>query len=323
GTENVVMEVSSHGLVEARVAGVSFDIGIFTNLSQDHLDYHGTMEAYAEAKRQLFLFESLRSAVINIDDEYGQHLKNELEGKLRVISYSTRQKTSTEEANDHVYGYVTDTALGALSLNITSPWGEGTLSSKLSGEFNAGNLLASLSALCLSGITFTQALEGLSNVDAVAGRMECFAKAGFARIIVDYAHTPDALEKALTSLQNITEGRLICVVGCGGDRDKSKRPLMGKIAENNSDQIILTSDNPRSEDPLAIIEHILAGFERRDAVNVIPDRSAAIAHAIKSAHVDDVILIAGKGHETWQEIAGVRTPFSDRQLVRNLLEKTE
>ena len=323
GAENVVMEVSSHALTQARVAEVKFDIGIFTNLSREHLDYHGDMDTYAEAKRQLFLTESLATAIINTDDEYGQKLQNDLRGKLRVISYSIGKHAEHDRAEEHVSAIVTDSRLGALSLDVSSPWGKGRLTSKLTGEFNASNLLACLSALCLSGIAFTEALEHLSGIEPIPGRMECFAKEGFARVIVDYAHTPDALEKALKSLREINNGNLICVIGCGGNRDQSKRSRMGRIAEMYSTGVILTNDNPRNEDPDAIIEQMLAGMERRDSVSVIPDRSAAISQAISSATMDDIVLIAGKGHETWQDIAGVRTPFSDRQLVRNILEQAQ
>jgi UDP-N-acetylmuramoyl-L-alanyl-D-glutamate--2,6-diaminopimelate ligase len=323
GTESVAMEVSSHALAQARVAGVNFDIGIFTNLSQDHLDYHGDMKAYAEAKRQLFLVETLQSAVINIDDDYGQQLKKELEGRLRIITYNTNQESDIGAAEEHVSATITKQQLGILSIELSSPWGRGSLNSKLTGDFNAGNLLASLSALCLSGVQFTEALNRLSKVAAIPGRMECFSKKGWPRVIVDYAHTPDALHKALITLRDITTGKLICVVGCGGDRDQGKRPLMGKIAETLSDQVILTNDNPRNEDPLSIIDQILSGMDKTESVRVVTDRSSAINEAISSAKVDDVILIAGKGHETWQEAGGIRLPFSDRQLVRNLLERAE
>ncbi len=323
GLKNVVMEVSSHALTQARVAKVKFNIGIFTNLSQDHLDYHGDMDAYAQAKSRLFLTESLATAVINIDDEYGRHLQNTLGSKLRVITYGTREQPANDKTDEHVSAIITDTRLGALTIDICSPWGEGTLTSKLTGEFNVGNLLASLSALCLSGMVFTEVLEHLSRIEAIPGRMECFTKEGSTRVIVDYAHTPDALEKALGSLREIKGGKLICVFGCGGDRDHGKRAQMGRIAQTYSTNVILTNDNPRNEDPEVIIEQILAGMEHRDSVSVIPDRATAISKAISSAATDDIVLIAGKGHETWQEIAGVRTPFSDRQLVRNLLEQAE
>ncbi len=323
GVENVLMEVSSHALVQARVAGVSFDSAIFTNLSREHLDYHGDMETYAEAKRQLFLTRSLKHAVINTDDEYGQRLHSELAGRLRVISYGIGVQPTNEKADEHVAGIITDPGVGSLSMDVLSPWGEGTLKTRLTGEFNASNLLASLSALCLSGMRFKDALKWLANVAAIPGRMECFTKAGFARVIVDYAHTPDALEKALSSLQIPCKGRLVCVLGCGGDRDQGKRPLMGKIAEKYCDRIILTNDNPRNEDPEAIISQISAAIAKKDPVTVLPDRAAAIKAAINSSYSNDIILVAGKGHETYQEIAGVRLPFSDRQLVRNLLGQTE
>jgi UDP-N-acetylmuramoyl-L-alanyl-D-glutamate--2,6-diaminopimelate ligase len=323
GLENIVMEVSSHALQQARVAGVNFDIGVFTNLSREHLDYHGDMETYAQAKRQLFLTESLHSAVINIDDEYGQQLANELKDDLKLITYAVGEKSKAGNTQNHVCGVVKESGIARLSIDVQSPWGEGNITSKLTGAFNAGNLLASLSVLCLSGVKFENSLKLLSELEAVPGRMECFTKNARPRVIVDYAHTPDALEKSLASLRDITSGKLICVVGCGGDRDQGKRPMMGKLAETYADQIIVTNDNPRNEKPESIINQMLAGMEQSASVVVIPDRAAAISEAINIASEEDVILVAGKGHETYQEIAGVRSPFSDRQLVRNLLEQSE
>jgi UDP-N-acetylmuramoyl-L-alanyl-D-glutamate--2,6-diaminopimelate ligase len=323
GMRNVVMEVSSHALDQARVVAVSFDIAIFSNLSQDHLDYHGDMQSYAEAKRQLFLKQSLHSAVINIDDDFGRQLAKEFATSLRVITYSTNADAIDEGSSEHVSGLVTCAELGALTIEVKSPWGEGTIVTRLSGEFNASNILACVSALCLSGLTFTDAIERISKLQAVPGRMECFSKAGNARVIVDYAHTPDALEKVLTSLRYASKGKLVCVFGCGGDRDKGKRALMGKIAETWSDHIILTNDNPRNEDAMSIIEQILTGIESKDKFSIIADRGLAIEQAIRLSSADDVVLIAGKGHESWQEIAGERSPFSDRILVRNLLEQAQ
>lgn len=322
GLENIVMEVSSHALEQARVAGVSFDIGVFTNLSREHLDYHGDMESYAEAKRQLFLTESLHSAVVNIDDEYGRQLVNDLKDKLKLITYGVSKLSNTGNTQNHVCGVIRDNSIGKLSIDVESPWGKGNITCKLTGSFNAGNLLASLSVLCLSGMEFENVLELLSGMEAVPGRMECFIKNTMPWVIVDYAHTPDALQKSLASLRDITSGKLICVVGCGGDRDQGKRPMMGKLAETYADQVFLTNDNPRNENPETIISQILAGIEQKNSVIVIPDRAVAISKAIETASEKDVVLVAGKGHETYQEIAGVRSPFSDRQLVRNLLEQS-
>jgi UDP-N-acetylmuramoyl-L-alanyl-D-glutamate--2,6-diaminopimelate ligase len=320
--QHVVLEGSSHALVQHRVEGVNFDTAVFTNLSRDHLDYHGDMETYAEAKRQLFLAKSPANAVINIDDVYGRQLVEDLQGKLKLLGYSVSEQAVVDKTQDHVYGTIKDAGIAKLSIFVQSPWGEGLITSGLTGTFNAGNLLASLAVLCLSEVKFEDAIKLLSSVAAVPGRMECFTKPGRPKVIVDYAHTPDALQKALLSLQDITRGKLICIVGCGGDRDQGKRPLMAKISETYADRVIFTNDNPRNENPETIISQMLAGMADSSSVTVIPDRAGAIREAIRSASEDDVILVAGKGHETYQEIAGVRSPFNDRQLVRNLLEQT-
>lgn len=313
GINTALMEVSSHGLEQGRVAGVEFNIGIFTNLSVEHLDYHGDLESYWRAKQRLFHIEGLQSAVINGDDHYGRRLIEELGAGLQVISYGLGEQS--------VAAVVRDDHIDHITLEVTSPWGEGVLQAGVGGRFNAHNLLACLATLCLLQVPFSEAIERLSAVNGVPGRMECFGGKGAPRIIVDYAHTPDALEKVLNTLREYCTGELICVFGCGGDRDKQKRPLMGEIAEHYADRIILTNDNPRFEEPTAIIQNIIAGLKRSDNVTIKPDRAAAITSAIESAGSDDLVLVAGKGHETYQEIAGTRYPFSDRQLVRKLLER--
>jgi len=204
---------------------------------------------------------------------------------------------------------------------VTSPWGQGVIQSSLNGRFNAYNLLATLAVLSLLDVPFDEALDSLSKVKAVPGRMECFSVQGKAKVFIDYAHTPDALEQALKSLQNKSSGGLVCVFGCGGDRDKGKRALMGEVAEKYADRIILTSDNPRNESAEQIINDILTGTQGTVPVQIDIDRGEAIRFAICESSIDDVLLIAGKGHETFQEISGKRYPFSDRQLVRELLEK--
>ncbi|NKB38924.1 MAG: UDP-N-acetylmuramoyl-L-alanyl-D-glutamate--2,6-diaminopimelate ligase [Gammaproteobacteria bacterium] len=322
GSLDVVMEVSSHGLAQARVAGVKFDIGVFSNLSHEHLDYHGDMASYAATKRQLFLNESMTAAVINVDDDFGRNLSSELENRMQVINYGLKQESDESDKGTQVTGFISKAQIASLIIDVESPWGRGEINSRLTGEFNAANLLASLSAACLSGVDFEQALAHLSNSDDIPGRMECFSKSNSPQVLVDYAHTPDALEKSLHSLRQFEFDKLICVVGCGGDRDVSKRPEMGRIAEKYADRIIFTNDNPRSEDPDSIIEDMLGGTLQPDFIKVIQDRSTAIADAIENAGEKDVVLIAGKGHETYQEIQGSRLPFSDRQLVRNILGLT-
>lgn len=317
GVEQVAMEVSSHGLEEYRVAGVEFDIAVFTNLSRDHLDYHRTMQAYAESKRRLFSDYLITKAVINVDDAYGRELIQEFKDKIEVIAYSLN--------TDHSYDFpvvaaniVAGEAAG-LTLSVESPWGEGTLTSALVGEFNAANLLAALSALCLSGMTWTDALASLSKCLPVPGRMESFKKEGKPLVVVDYAHTPDALTQVLMTARTLTSGKLVCVFGCGGDRDKGKRAEMGQVAEACADHLFLTNDNPRGESAELIIEDIISGIKDHSRFTKEADRKQAIHAAIESASSHDVVLIAGKGHEDYQEIAGVRRPFSDRLIVQAAL----
>ena len=315
----VVMEVSSHALEQCRVSGVRFDTVVFTNLSRDHLDYHDDMDAYANTKKKLFRSDSLKTAVINVDDHLGKQLISALQGKLPVISYGVI-KDGDVGRSPTVKAIVIKENIRRLSLDITSPWGEGKLSVNLTGSFNAYNLLAVLSVMCQQNIPLAETLNRLSRATSIPGRMECFSNSTSASIFVDYAHTPDALQQALASLRKMSSGKLICVFGCGGSRDKGKRLLMGRISESFADKVILTSDNPRSEPPNEIILDILAGFQSTDKVEVEPDRTMAIQAAVKLANIDDVVLIAGKGHEVYQEIKGVKIPFSDRQLIRNILE---
>ena len=317
GADAAYMEVSSHALDQGRVNGVGFDTAVFTNLSRDHLDYHRDLDDYFRAKSKLFAFESLRAAVVNIDDDRGRRLLQQLPESVEPISYGLAAHgfaplVAAEPAPAPGPG---------LALDIASPWGSGRLRPGVTGKFNAGNILAVISALCLAGFSFDRVLEKLENTGPVPGRMESFMRADGARAVVDYAHTPAALEQVLASLGEECAGRLICVFGCGGDRDREKRPLMGEAAERLAAQVILTDDNPRSESGDGIIADILSGMKDTAAVTVERNRSRAIELALEQARPGDVALIAGKGHETAQEVAGRRYPFSDRQQVRALLER--
>ena len=316
----VVMEVSSHGLDQGRTSGIEFHSAVFTNLTEEHLDYHGDMAAYAAAKKQLFLAPGLKHAVINVDDPYGMQLAGEIGGRLQVITYGLSESAGISHGTgtEFISGAIIKSSLDGLSLDVRSPWGEGRVDISAGGKFNAYNLLASLAVVHLLGVPFERALAELPGVFPIPGRIETFHGDHFT-VVVDYAHTPDALENVLRSLREICTGRLVCVFGCGGDRDRGKRPRMGEIAGRYADRIILTNDNPRSEQPESIINDILAGISRRENVTVQSDRAQAITSAIGEALPDDVILIAGKGHETWQEIGRHRYPFNDRQLVRTLL----
>ncbi|MGH8564602.1 MAG: UDP-N-acetylmuramoyl-L-alanyl-D-glutamate--2,6-diaminopimelate ligase [Gammaproteobacteria bacterium] len=329
GAESVAMEVSSHGLEQGRVAGVDFDVAVFTNLSRDHLDYHGSMQSYGEAKRRLFQDPALKAAAVNLDDPYGRDIVGALPGSAQVFGYSLAERECRGLPEACVCGRRLETGAsiqegaGGLTLEVVSVWGRGRIESPLLGEFNAYNLLAALAALVALGEPFAEVLERLSRVRAAPGRLEVFRGAEDAPLaVVDYAHTPDGLEKALRAIRGLNGGQVLCVFGCGGDRDAGKRPMMGAIAESLADKVLVTSDNPRGEAPSAIINQILAGMRAPRRAAVEPDRETAIARAFAEARPGDVILVAGKGHEDYQEIAGQRRPFSDRDVVRRMVAAT-
>ncbi|MGY8814506.1 MAG: UDP-N-acetylmuramoyl-L-alanyl-D-glutamate--2,6-diaminopimelate ligase [Gammaproteobacteria bacterium] len=320
--KDVVMEVSSHGLEQGRVDNVIFDSAVFTNLSRDHLDFHGDMSLYGAAKRKLFDTPGLKNAVINIDDEFGVDLATNISNQINTIRYGILESHEIRKPdNCDVTAKIIRSELNSITIDISSPWGKGKVSVALSGDFNVYNVLACLSVVCLQGITFDFALEAISKIQGVPGRMEYFGKPSTANIFIDYSHTPDALLHALETLRSQCKGRLVCVFGCGGDRDIGKRHQMGIIAEQYSDLVILTNDNPRNESPEKIIQDIQSGMKGRVPVEIIVDRSSAIQEAIQASGKDDYVLIAGKGHEMYQEIGLVKHPYSDRQQIRNLLEK--
>jgi UDP-N-acetylmuramoyl-L-alanyl-D-glutamate--2,6-diaminopimelate ligase len=304
----VAMEVSSHGLAQGRVGGVAFDCALFTNLSHDHLDYHGSMDAYAAAKALLFDTPGLSAAVLNLDDVAGVALAQRLTARgLRTIGYSlSRAAIAPGSVREFL-------ALDGAELD--SSWGRAPIAVNQIGRFNVSNALGVLGCLLAYGLPFAEATALLAELPPVPGRMEKVADTPL--VVVDYAHTPDALDKVLQALRPVAEarsGRLIVVFGAGGDRDPAKRPLMGSIAARLADRVIVTSDNPRSEDPLAIIGQIAQGITQ--AHDIEADRGAAIALAISQASGADVVLIAGKGHESYQEIRGRRLPFSDQAAAR-------
>jgi UDP-N-acetylmuramoyl-L-alanyl-D-glutamate--2,6-diaminopimelate ligase len=312
GVEAVAMEVSSHGLVQDRLAGMRFDVALFTNLTRDHLDYHGDMEAYGEAKARLFDWPGLRCAVINIDDEFGRRLVTRLAGRSTgVITYGLSGGT--------VAAHRLDLTRFGLELEIRTPWGGGRVASPLMGAYNATNLLGVLGVLLAVDVPFDAALSAMSELQPVEGRMQTIGGEGRPLVVVDYAHTPDALEQALRALRaHVGGNRLWCVFGCGGDRDPGKRPQMGNIAARLADVAIVTSDNPRTEAADAIIAQIVAGADRE--LTTLVDRAVAIEFAIAHADAGDVVLIAGKGHERYQEIGRERKPFSDVDVARRCLD---
>lgn len=317
GAKAIAMEVSSHGLDQNRIDSIQFDIAVFTNLSRDHLDYHRTMENYGAAKKKLFLSENLRNAVINADDDFGVELINAFKDKLLVVGFSMQD---TEIDIPIVRATDVKISDSGYHVGIASPWGNGVLSTKLLGRFNVSNLLAVLSVLEIMEIPLPEALNALAKIIPVPGRMQSFGGGKKQPlVVVDYAHTPDALMQALTVLREHCHGHLWCVFGCGGDRDRGKRPLMGELAERLSDQIIITDDNPRTEDSLAIIEEIKQGLLCPWAAEIESDRAIAIAHALDCANAGDIILVAGKGHEDYQVVGNERMPFSDvAEVQRNL-----
>lgn len=313
GAKTVVVETSSHALEQQRVKNVAYDIGIFTNLSHDHLDYHGDMQRYAAAKSKLFNEYNLAHAIINIDDVWGQKILAKLPANTNAISYGIHNKKADIVATDIIADHK------GIRANVKTPWANGQLRSNLIGQFNVLNLLAVLACLKLTGLSLEESLTQISKLHGIQGRMETIHSDNKATAVVDFAHTPDALEKVLQSLKALTKGKIWCVFGCGGDRDKAKRPLMGKIAEQYADELIVTNDNPRHEEPQEIVKQILSGISDKTHTKVIYDRKAAIHFAIRQAEKGDIVLIAGKGHEKVQIIGEKTVPFDDVQVVRSFL----
>jgi UDP-N-acetylmuramoyl-L-alanyl-D-glutamate--2,6-diaminopimelate ligase len=318
GCKAAAMEVSSHALAQDRVRGLEWDVAVFTNLTQDHLDFHGTMENYFEAKATLFtgLIEQKSktkpTAVINLDDPYGAKLVDRLEKKVQIITYGLGVKADFRASNYHAEFAGTSYQLDARgkSYLVRVP---------LIGRFNVANSMAALAAASSMGISLRDAILSLGRSPQVPGRLEAVPAKRQFQIFVDYAHTPDALLNVLKTARELSPRKLIVVFGCGGDRDKQKRPLMGRVADENADYSIITSDNPRKEDPDAIIAEAAKGF-RSDRYEKIVDRAEAIGRAIELAQPRDIILIAGKGHEPYQEFADHTIPFDDIQVARRALE---
>lgn len=309
----VCMEVSSHALVQGRVNGVDFETAVFTNLSRDHLDYHGTMAAYGRAKMQLFATEGLGHAIVNLDDAYSAELLAMMDDDISVLTYSIGGAAADimiTGAKFHA---------GGVTARLESPWGGGEFSSPLAGDFNLANLAAAISAVALVTKDFQLLLGAVEKIKTVPGRMQLIPNERDIQLIVDYAHTPDALEQALQALKLHISGRMITVFGCGGDRDSGKRSIMGRIASELSDLCIVTSDNPRGEDPLSIMRDIESGCTGDYALVV--DRAEAITLALREARAGDCILVAGKGHEDYQIVGSERFHFSDEEQLRNALEQ--
>jgi UDP-N-acetylmuramoyl-L-alanyl-D-glutamate--2,6-diaminopimelate ligase len=304
GARAVAMEVSSHGLHQGRVAALAFDVAVFTNLSRDHLDYHGSMAAYGEAKASLFAWPGLRCRVLNLDDPFGRELAAQSQ-ESRLIGYSL------EDQSAYLYCRQARFDEQGVVATVVTPQGERSLRSSLLGRFNLSNLLAVVGALLGMDYPLDEILKVLPQLQGPVGRMQRLGDVGQPLVVVDYAHTPDALEKVLEALRPHVKGRLLCLFGCGGDRDSGKRPLMAAVVERLADGVLVTDDNPRSESPQQIFSDIRAGFIAPDKVQFVHGRGQAIAQLIASANADDVLVLAGKGHEDYQEINGERQPFSD------------
>jgi UDP-N-acetylmuramoyl-L-alanyl-D-glutamate--2,6-diaminopimelate ligase len=342
GAQCVAMEVSSHGLDQQRVAGATFSVALLTNLSRDHLDYHGDMEHYAAAKASLFHWPGLKWAVLNLDDPFGIDLVRQLQGSTaRILGYGFSElavQLSNVDELPLLCGRNLKSTPQGLEFGIEFEGAHFVFKTDLVGGFNASNLLGVLAVLLAGGFGLADAACALQHVSPVAGRMQQMGGGEQPLVIVDYAHTPDALEKVLLALREILHGgtqentrtntkpnpvverrdaKLICVFGCGGERDQGKRPLLGALATKLADEVIITNDNPRSEDAQAIIDQILGGTDSNHRVE--EDRALAILHAIQGAKKGDVVLIAGKGHESYQEINGKKYPFSDVEVAQRVL----
>jgi UDP-N-acetylmuramoyl-L-alanyl-D-glutamate--2,6-diaminopimelate ligase len=306
------MEVSSHALEQGRVAATAFEVAAFTNLTRDHLDYHGSMEAYGAAKARLFSWPGLKAAAINVDDAFGRELVRKLPPGVRPWRLSAAGDLSAEI----VASAIVSSAEG-VTFALRTPCGERQIRSRLLGRFNVDNLLTVVGCLAGLGESFDRICAAIEALEPVNGRMNRLGGLdGLPLVVVDYAHTPDALEQALQALRAHCHAKLICVFGCGGERDAGKRPQMGEIAERLADTAIVTDDNPRGEDGDVIVAQILAGMARPQAAMVLRDREAAIRAALDMARTGDVVLIAGKGHETYQESAGNKRAFDDMAVAR-------
>jgi UDP-N-acetylmuramoyl-L-alanyl-D-glutamate--2,6-diaminopimelate ligase len=307
-----VMEVSSHALDQQRVSGVEFDTAVFTNLTHDHLDYHGDMLEYAKAKKKLFAFEGIKQAIINIDDPIGREIYNEFHNQYSIYSYSINDDADICALN-------ITTQINGFEFTLKTPWGKATCRMPLLGRFNISNVLATVGALGVMDISVDDIATHLAALEPPPGRMQLFHVTDKPTVIVDFAHTPDALKQALLAVREHCRGQIYTVFGCGGDRDIVKRQPMGEVASTLSDYVIVTNDNPRDESPIEISRMICQGIDNSKLLKVELDRHQAITHAIKKATSNDIILVAGKGHEDYQIIGNESLPFNDIDIVKTIL----
>jgi len=319
GMKYAVVEASSHALAQGRLNSIAIDVAALTNLSRDHLDYHNDMASYAEAKSRLFEFTSVRTAVLNSADSLGQTLNDALVSRknMNVVTYAHSDINNADFKAENI-----ELTAAGMNFSVLSEFGIDTLQTTLIGEFNVDNLLTTLACLIAVDMPYKAALKSLEQCQSVNGRMQLITSEQQAQVVIDFAHTPDALTQALTSLQGhvSANSELWCVFGCGGERDSGKRAVMGRAAEQYADKIVITDDNPRGEDSALIVKDILSGITNPNNVVIEHDRKLAITHAISHAKATDIVLIAGKGHEEYQEIEGVKYLFSDHQVVNEILD---
>jgi len=318
GVKHVAMEVSSHGLDQKRVDNVDFDVAVLTNLSRDHLDYHGDIESYKQAKKKLFTENIGKALVLNIDDAFGDEIFKENKNNKTIWLYGLNEKKA-RQSKLYVYASNIRNSKNGVEFTLNSSQGVADVNVQLIGEFNIYNVLASTCVLLESGINFNHAVKYVQKLHTVAGRMELLAYKGKPSVVIDYAHTPEALTQALINIRKHTAGKVICVFGCGGDRDVGKRPLMAGAAEKLSDLVIVTNDNPRTEDPLKIIDDIKQGISNEIQLMVEMDRKKAIQHAVEISAPEDLVLVAGKGHELFQIIGDEKIAFSDKEIALSAL----
>lgn len=321
GAKHVVMEVSSHGLDQGRVNGVAFTTAVFTNIASDHLDYHGTQDNYVAAKKRLFFTPGLGSAVINLDDEYGRMLAKEVREHVCIWGYSLKTDISEykEFADYFVHAVDVNPVERGYRLSVVTPKGNAKFDVPLVGRFNVKNTLAVLATLLVSQLSLDDAVQSLKGVRPVDGRVEIISEENKPVVVVDFAHTEQGLAAVCQSIREHFKGKVWCVFGCGGDRDRSKRTLMAKVAEQYADKVVVTTDNPRHEDPQDIIDEVMTGFSSTENVEAILDRRQAIDIAITNAQPGDVVLLAGKGHEISQIVGDIHVAFDDRRVAREFL----
>ena len=313
GVQACAIEASSIGVAEHRLAGTRVRVALFTNFTQDHLDYHGDMASYWQAKRALFDWEGLQAVVVNVDDAKGAALAAELQARGDVTVWTVSCQTASDAAHHLQAVHIAHAAQG-LCFDVLHQGQSHRMDTRLVGHYNVSNMLGVIAGLCALNMDVAQAVNACANLPAVPGRMQAVGGANEPLVVIDYAHTPDAVAHAAQALQPLAAsrgGQLVCVLGCGGDRDASKRPLMAAAAQQHANAVVLTSDNPRSEDPQHIVNQMLSGLTQPQTAKVVLDRAEAIAQTVRQAQAQDVILVAGKGHEDYQEVAGVKHPFSD------------